>query len=209
MASPRQKAAAPAVAAPEPETRAIAREEARPAVIRGPDGRLQALNRQGQYVSRASAGAGIDQFHVPPDAIPPGWSWEWKNESVLGKTDPQYESMLAQVGWEPVMYESHPGIFGPPDAKGAVRRHGMQLMERRIELTLEAQRDEKRRADEKLIGARRKHGKLDTQGAHGVDVNHVDLNRRAVGGVNSAIGIRQGREQIAPTPGQYDRQQIE
>lgn len=205
MASPRQKVTAAPAQAPAPDVRPVAREEARPTVVRGPDGRLQALNRAGQYVSRASAGSGVDQFHVPQGVVPPGWSWEWKNESVLGKPDPQYDAMLAQVGWEPVMYESHDGVFGPPGSKGPVRRHGMILMERRIELTQEAQRDEKRRADEKLIGARRKHGKLDTQDTHGVDVNHPDLNRR--GGV--PIGIRQGREQIAPTPGQYDRQVIE
>lgn len=202
MAAQTRQKIAPAAAAPQaPDARPVAREEARPVVVRGPNGRLQALNRAGEYVSRASAGSGVDQFYVPPGTIPHGWSWEWKNESVLGKVDPQYDAMLAQVGWEPVMAEAHDGIFLPPGQKGPIRRHGMILMERRIELTLEAQAEEKRKADEKLTGARRKHGKLDTQGAHGVNVDHADLQR--------TTGIRQSREGIAPTAGQYDRQMIE
>ena len=160
-----QPSAAPAaVAAP-------AREEVRRPVQHAP-GRAVVLNRAGQPVSRASAVSGVDQFYIPPNIIPPGWSWEWKNHTVLGQADPAYAAELAQVGWEPVMAESFDGVFMPIGHKGPIIRKGMILMERDIRLTQEARMEEKRRADDRVGNALRKHGKLDTSGTHGVDTSN-------------------------------------
>jgi len=134
-------------------------------------GRVEVVTRSGRVVSRASAVSGIDQFFIPPDLIPPGWSWEWKNHTVAGQRTPEYDAELAQVGWEPVLAESYDGIFLPAGEKGAIIRKGMILMERPAVLTQEARKEEKRRADERVGTALRKHGKLDTTGTHGVDVN--------------------------------------
>ena len=172
----RTPAATAAVEAPQMEAPAVAREPVRAApgsqIGHNSMGRAVVVTRSGREVSRASAASGVDQFHIPAGVIPPGWSWEWKNESVLGEPNPAYQAELAQVGWEPVLAESYPGVFMPKEAKGAIRRKGMILMERPEVLTIEARREEKRKADDAVGMSRRKHGaKLDTAGTHGVDVN--------------------------------------
>ena len=86
---------------------------------------------KGRHVSRASARSGIDEFQVPPGVIPPGWSWEWKNYTVLGEPNKSYEAELAQVGWEPVMTESYPGVFMPVGAKGAIIVAALAIAARR------------------------------------------------------------------------------
>ncbi len=134
-------------------------------------GRVEVVTRSGRVVSRASAVSGVDQFFIPPNIIPPGWSWEWKNYTVAGQRTPEYEAEMAQVGWEPVLAESYPGVFLPEGEKGSIIRKGMILMERPMALTHEARKEEKRRADERVGTALKKHGKLDTSGTHGVDVN--------------------------------------
>jgi hypothetical protein len=139
--------------------------EMRPTIGHNSQGRVQVTNRAGEVVSRSSAQSGVDQFHVPPGIIPQGWSWEWKRESVNGMTEPSYIAEMTQVGWEPVMAESYPGVFQPASMPGPIRRKGLMLMERRIELTHEASRDEKRRADERVGNSIRKHGALNTQGS--------------------------------------------
>ena len=106
------------------------------------------------------------------------------------------------------MMESFPGIFdlatnadGTPK-KGPVRRNGSILMERDLRLTKEAQNEERRKANEKVNNASRKHGKLDTTGAHGVDVNTSAVER------NSYVrkSVEDGANIPRPT---YDRIPVE
>lgn len=181
MATPVRKAVSPAQTPAREPVRQMANgstQDGDDVPTHTPDGRVIARTRSGKIVSRTSVGSVLDEFYIPPEIIPPGWSWEWKNETVLGKSDSAYQAKMQQVGWEPVMLEAHPGVFdlaenadGTPK-KGPVRRNGMILMERDIRLTQEAQREEKRKADERLGMATKKHTKLDTSGTHGVDVNH-------------------------------------
>lgn len=176
MATPRAKArpAAPAAveAAPEP-----VREPVRPERPLIP-GRAVALNRAGVPVQRAGAQTGVDSFFIPPHLPPPGWSWEWKRETVYGQTDSFYLSQLHQVGWEHVMYEQYPGVFAPEyDDKGQrtvgpVRRHGLMLMERSEVLTKEAQADERRKADERVNGAKHQYNRLNTDGTATAEIDH-------------------------------------
>lgn len=179
MAAPVRKVASQVPSLPQPDAapaRDVARETREP--THTPDGRVIARSRSGAPISRSAIGSFADTFHVPQEIIPPGWSWEWKNEAVLGRTDSAYQAQMMQVGWEPVMLESYPGVFdlatnadGTPK-KGPVRRQGMILMERPMVLTKEAQMEEKRKADERVNMASKKHSKLDTQGTHGVDVSN-------------------------------------
>lgn len=126
-------------------------------------GRVVATNRAGKPIQRVAAETGVDKFFIPPGVKPPGWSWEWKAETVLGESDPMYLSQLAQVGWEPVSYEQYPGVFAPRfddqgnERKGPVRRGGQMLMERAQILTDEAMADDKRKADEKVGSSRRQY----------------------------------------------------
>ena len=174
MATPVRKPVPTAVPA---HSEAPAREAAREPT-HTPDGRIIARTRSGAPISRSAVGSFSDAFYIDPAIIPPGWSWEWKNETVLGRTDNAYQAQMMQVGWEPVMLESFPGVFDlatnadGTQKKGPVRRQGMILMERDLRLTREAQMEEKRKADERVNMASKKHTKLDTQGTHGVDTSN-------------------------------------
>ena len=135
-------------------------------------GRVVGLSSTGQPVQRSSAGSGVDHFKLPPGLPPPNRSWEWKRESCLGQTDAQYLASLVNDGWEPVMYERHPGVFAPEydpftgqEMKGAVRRQGLMLMDRDIRLTAEAKGEELRRARDRTSTAKRQYTQLDTKGA--------------------------------------------
>lgn len=144
----------------------VSREPARPIV----PGRAVALNRAGKPIQRVAAETGVNEFHIPPHLPPPGWSWEWKEETVLGEVRQGYAAKLASVGWEPVMMESYPGVFAPEFNdkgelnRGPVRRGGLMLQERGIELTREAVLDEKRKADEKVGNAKKQYSRLNTSG---------------------------------------------
>lgn len=179
MANVRAKVAARPAPAPAPEpapaavaydSPVVAREIARPVMPTIP-GRAVALNRAGKPVQRAAAETGVNEFYIPPHLPPQGWSWEWKEETVLGEVRQGYAAKLALVGWEPVMYESYPGTFGPEfddqgkPRKGPVRRGGLMLMERAMTLTMEAVIEEKRKADQKMGDANRQYSRVDTRGS--------------------------------------------
>jgi hypothetical protein len=100
-----------------------------------------------------------DKFAIPAHLIPPGTSLEWKRESVVGQEDPHYMAALHENGWRPVDVSMIPTLM-PEGYKGAIRMGGQVLMERPIELTREAQaedRDNARRAvqikEDQLRGA--------------------------------------------------------
>ena len=76
---------------------------------------------------------GTDEFYFDRSLIPPGWDYEWKMQSVLGKEDPAYQVALRRKGWEPVPASRHPDTM-PAGEKGPnITRKGMMLMERPME----------------------------------------------------------------------------
>lgn len=88
-----------------------------------------------------------DQFAISPEMIPPGLSLEWKTETVFGKDNYQYFQFMREQGWEPALAKDFPGFMpASTDPQSPVRRSGMILMERPIELTREAMRDDRRAA---------------------------------------------------------------
>lgn len=166
MATPRAKAAA-RVDAPAPQPAAataapVAREPVRQTMPVIP-GRVVFYNRAGKPIQRAGAETGANEFWIPAHLPPPGWSWEWKEETILGEIRSGVAAKQAQVGWEPVMAESYPGELMPEfddrgaPVKGPVRRGGLILKERRIEATLEAAADDKRKADEAVGKSKRQY----------------------------------------------------
>jgi hypothetical protein len=85
-----------------------------------------------------------DQFAINPAMIPPGISLEWKTETVFGKDNYQYFQYMREQGWEPALAKDFPGFMPDnTDPQSPVRRSGMILMERPIELTREAMRDDR------------------------------------------------------------------
>lgn len=83
---------------------------------------------------------GTDEFYVPLDIIPDGWTYEWKRRTILNQEDPAYTVQLARDGWEPVPVarcRRHRAMM-PANWTGAtIERHGMILMERPEEITRE------------------------------------------------------------------------
>lgn len=203
MATPRAKVSP---ATPPPAERVVAREPVKTAAEVAAEtgtplipGRVVALTRDGKPVQRAAAESGVDMFYIPPHLPPAGWSWEYKRETCVGMTDPQYLTSLQQVGWEHVRYESYPGVFAPVidpatgnTMVGPVRKHGQMLMERAIELTKEAQVDERRKADEKVGRADRQYTRLDTSGTATAQFDNT---------ARQASYIRRSTEPVQPLPG--------
>lgn len=88
-----------------------------------------------------------DKFHIDASAIPDGISYEWKRYTVYGQEDPSYSVMLREQGWDPVTSDRHPDLVSDGH-KGPIIRDGQILMERPIELTREAQEEDRAMARE-------------------------------------------------------------
>jgi hypothetical protein len=81
---------------------------------------------------------GEDKFYIDTRIIPDGWSYEWKRHTLLGKEDPSYQVSLAHKGWEAVPRSRHPEMM-PDNYRGeTIEREGQMLMERPMEITMEA-----------------------------------------------------------------------
>ena len=81
----------------------------------------------------------VDRFHIPPEIIPEGMTYEWKRLSVFGQEDRQHQLHLKRNHWREVPASRHPDLFG--DSPGPAIVDGLVLMEREAYLTKEA-RDE-------------------------------------------------------------------
>ena len=93
---------------------------------------------------------GTDEFYIPKDMIPEGWSYEWKRHTIFNQEDPAYAVQLAREGWEPVSVQKHPQMMPSNWTKGTIERKGMILMERPREICEEVARIEQRRAREQV-----------------------------------------------------------
>ena len=143
-----EEAAASAPPPPPVEARAdLARPDMRPDPRGGEDSRARAAARAAELrLHQGGLDEGTDEFYIPPEIIPDGWSYEWKRHTLLNKTDPAYEVSLAQTGWEPVPRSRHPEFMPKGSAAVLIERKGMVLMERPLETTMEARAIEARKA---------------------------------------------------------------
>ena len=124
---------------------------ARPSLRPDPD-----TVRDGSLRSRSRRRRADDNaLYVPEEYKQPGMSYEWKKESVLGQEDPSYMSSQMENGWEPVALEKMPR-FGRKGEVGVVRREGLVLCERPVELTREAEEEELERARNVVLNNQRK-----------------------------------------------------
>lgn len=138
-------------------------------VAAGRTGGLRAGNLRSDNLSEPVRGrkykGGADmpnKFDVPREQIPDGMSYQWNNATVFGKSDPSYDSFMAQQGWEPVPAYRHPHLVPPGTPENApIIIDGQVLVERPAELTNEAlqeeldkARGEVRAKEDQLYGAR-------------------------------------------------------
>lgn len=143
---PGSKNASPAVNAEFTDYAEVDRREMRPEMAKS-----NSVDRAAQRLAeiRSHTGAkkldSADRFTIDSNLIPPGWSYEWKRKSIMGKEDPAYEVELARGGWEPVPATRHASMM-PKGRYETIERDGMILMERPRELTEEAHTNDLRRA---------------------------------------------------------------
>lgn len=135
-AAPIQRRAAARTASQRAQTREPTRDPVR-------HGRVVVQGRDGEVLTRKRTSVG-DIFHVPPELVPPGWTFQWVAVSVVGNTEILMDQNLqmAENGWRPVPAERYPGRFMPAGHKGNIIRGGQMLMERPEELTKEARRED-------------------------------------------------------------------
>lgn len=95
---------------------------------------------------KRKGGTLVDRYALSQDMLDDiaarGMSVEWKRETVMGANDPSYDVFMREQGWEPIDGSRYPD-FVAHDHKGPIRRDGMILMERPIELTKEAMGEER------------------------------------------------------------------
>ena len=95
-----------------------------------------------------------DEFYIDPRVIPEGWDYNWKRESIAGQIDDDHLIEMRMSGWEPVDSKRHPEMM-PIGYTGPIRKKGMILMERPLEITRMAQEREVSTARE-VVAAKEK-----------------------------------------------------
>lgn len=90
---------------------------------------------------RRRATVSEDQFFIPMEEIPEGLNYEWKRWENVGQQDPFYIAQMREQGWEPVNPKRHPNWVPPGYKEPHIIKGGQILMERPMELTLEARKE--------------------------------------------------------------------
>lgn len=95
---------------------------------------------------------GTDEFYVPPDIIPDGWTYEWKRYSTYNQIDSSHIRELQRKGWSfvPADRKDHAALMAIGDTGNIILRKGLALMERPTEIVEEARMIERRRAAEQV-----------------------------------------------------------
>lgn len=93
---------------------------------------------------------GTDEFYVPADYIPDGWTYEWKAYSVMNEIQSSHIRELERKGWSFVPASRHPDMVAIGDTGNMILRKGLVLMERPTEIVEEARRIEQRRASDQV-----------------------------------------------------------
>lgn len=96
-----------------------------------------AEGRNGEILTRRRTQVG-DPYHVPPNEIPDGWSYQWNPVTVTGKEVIDMQNLMYANGWRPVPADRHPGRWTRPGETGHIVVEGLRLEERPEELTQEA-----------------------------------------------------------------------
>jgi hypothetical protein len=90
---------------------------------------------------RSKSTVNEDQFFIPLDEVPEGLNYEWKRWENVGQQDPFYIARMREQGWEPVNPKNHPNWVPPGYKEPHIIKGGQILMERPMELTLEARKE--------------------------------------------------------------------
>ena len=149
--------------------------------LRASDSRERAAKRVAALRDQLdSLPEGNDEFYLPLDIIPDGWSYEWKRYTVLNAQDPSYQVALAQTGWEAVPASRHPDLMPLNWDRSHIERKGMILMERPLEITQEMKRRDDKNARDAVRQKAEQLGQAPAghfERTKGRGVSSVELNR--------------------------------
>lgn len=126
---------------------------------------------------RRSSMINEDTFYIPQDEIPEDSSYEWKRYAVNGLEDPFYIANMREQGWEPVNPKRHPTWVPPGYNQPHIIKGGQILMERPIELTREAQAEQRQLAKKQMREAEQRLG-MTPQGE--LTRQHPNISNRVV-----------------------------
>ena len=128
-----------------------------------------------QRTRRRKATVNEDKFYIPIEEIPEGLSYEWKRWSVVGEHNPFYIAQMREQGWEPVPPKRHPHWVPPGYNEPHIIKDGMILMDRPMELTEEARREQRQLAKKQVKEAEQRLGHT---GAGELTRDHPDVRPR-------------------------------
>lgn len=137
-----------------PGNRQSVREPVRQANVESPrgateyteDGKIIVYSSSGERLTRKRA-INSDQFYIPPNQIPENTAYQWNTVEVYGRPEIQAQIAMRENGWRPVPASRHPEMFMPGGQSGnEIIRDGLRLEERPLELTEEAQQEEREKA---------------------------------------------------------------
>jgi hypothetical protein len=121
--------------------RATAREEVLPGGLVGRNGEMLYRN----VISD-------DAFEVPEKFKEDGWDYQWTRVFTYGEPDEANLSTSLEAGWRPVPQRAMPGYLGAKkDSEEAITYKDMMLMERPLEFTLRARRENEANARRLLV----------------------------------------------------------
>jgi hypothetical protein len=163
------------------------RRDLRPA-MREEDPRTRAARRAAEIRDHlgGSVDEGTDEFYIPMESVPDGWTYEWKRKSVLGQEDAAHQIALARKGWEPVPASRHPSFMPEGGHHATIERKGMILMERPVEITSEARAAELRRA---RLQVRHKEEQLNAAPQGQFERNNKDSSLVKIGKSYEAVPV--------------------
>jgi hypothetical protein len=93
---------------------------------------------------------GTDEFYIPLDIIPDGFTYEWKRYSTYNQIDSSHIREQERKGWAFVPSSRHPSMMAIGDNGNIILRKGLVLMERPTEIVDEARFIERRRAADQV-----------------------------------------------------------
>jgi hypothetical protein len=122
--------------------------------------------------------------HIPREMIPEGVDLQWVIDSIHGQPEIQGRLTFEANGWQPVTGQMWGGLFDgmfmPKGHTGEINVLGQVLMERPMELTIEARQEElgaavsaRRGVESKLRGGQIDGVKFDTQHSTARKVTNV------------------------------------
>ncbi len=101
-----------------------------------------------------------DPFWLPLEEIPEGLDYQWKRFSVHGEEDPFYVAQMRDQGFEPVDPKVHPNWVPPGYKLPHIVKLGQMLMERPLELTRQAEAENRLMARTQMTDAEARLGRL-------------------------------------------------